>query len=552
MITITPNGNIKLYSGIRLDNTYQNALSFASAAARDAYFLENNPYLIGSWEKVTYQRVTSGQCDVEIPIGDVYTANYMAFQNKGFSNRWFYAFVTNVEYVNNITTRIYYEIDVLTTFYFDWNYLPSFVEREHTATDVIGDNLVPESIRYGELSAFKRQSYYFDNWSVLVALSGYTEVQQHDTAYICLTGNMVDGVRYVGFDTKANTFPQDLQRMLAQFSASKDDIVSIFMYPTDLLSFTSSIYTNVTEVSSQSFQATFTRPTDLDGYVPKNNKLFTYPYCYLTIDNGSIANSYRWEYFTHTEALQDYSFLIRGAVSPSGEIYAAPVNYKGLGKIPGHVSSTIDDYIPCFDERLALPPLPNCCYPIDSYQAWLAQTNSSRKHKVISAASSGIVSGVASGAAMGSAAAGVGAIPGALIGGVIGGVSGALGAQVQNEQAAVEAAEQKNHAVGGSNGTLEVIDRKYGITGKKMTLCRTDAKIIDDYFTMFGYAVNAVKTPQIRTRPHWNYIKTCGLNMAAQNVPADYVRKIKAIHDQGVTYWKVHDEIGNYALNNTV
>ena len=83
-----------------------------------------------------------------------------------------------------------------------------------------------------------------------------------------------------------------------------------------------------------------------------------------------------------------------------------------------------------------------------------------------------------------------------------------------------------------------------------MSVTQENARVIDDFFDRFGYAIERVQTPAIRTRPHWNYIKTNGLNMSSQNVPADYVEKIKAIHDTGVTYWKAHDEIGNYALNN--
>lgn len=547
MITITPNGNIKLYSGIRLDNTYQNALSFTSAAARDAYFLENNPYLIGSWEKVTYQRVTSGQCDVEIPIGSVYTANYMAFQNKGFSNRWFYAFVTNVEYVNNITTRIYYEIDVLTTFYFDWNYLPSFVEREHTATDVIGDNVVPENINYGELVAFNRMNYYLGNWDICVAVATLTGQGEAFTTKI---GNLVNGVQLIHFNV-GNAY-RAFQSFLNTLSGEQDQIVSIFMYPNTLISSENDPdYDHTSIIYNVSQGVAPVMPQNINGYVPKNKKLFTFPYCYLAVDNGTITNNYRWEWFSQLPNLTKYTFVIRGAMCPGGTIYAAPLGYKGLTTYGS--GQGLDRYIPCFDERIELPPLPQVAYPIDSYRAWLAQTESSRKNKFINSVAGGAASGAASGAATGTMIyPGIGTAIGAVAGGLIGGASAAVGAKISDDQAKAEAADMKNKAAGGGNGTLEIVDDKYGLTFKSMGLNPSDAKIVDDYFTLFGYAINAIKTPAIRTRPHWNYIKTCGLNMAAQNVPADYVRKIKAIHDQGVTYWKVHDEIGNYALDNTV
>lgn len=551
MITITPNGNIKLYSGIRLDNTYQNALSFESAAARDAYFLTNNPYLIGSWEKVTYQRVTSGQCDVEIAIGDVYTANYMAFQNKGFSNRWFYAFVTNVEYVNNITTRIYYEIDVLTTFYFDWNYLPSFVEREHTATDAVGDNLVPENINYGECGAFAREwGYRFDNWSVIVALStfGREGTSDEGIAASAKAGDYIAGVSIVEYES-ITSFKNSFLNVIS--GDTREDVVCVFMFPNPLVTIANDPdVANGTLIVNHSQTMHATRPATLDGYTPKNRKLFTYPFSYLCVDTGSVTNNYRWEWFDHVAGLADYSFTIRGACVPGGGIYAAPVNYKNSGAYAG--GTGIDHYIPVFDERIEAPKLPQVCYPVDSFKAWLAQSESTRQNKILHSVAAGALGSAGTGAMLGAAGGPIGVVGGAVAGGLIGAVGGAIGGKISDDMSKSEAADMKNKTAGNLSGTLEVVDNKYGFIFKYMTLSAQDARIVDDYFTMFGYAVNAVKTPQIRTRPHWNYIKTCGLNMAAQNVPADYVRKIKAIHDQGVTYWKVHDEIGNYALNNTV
>ena len=39
-------------------------------------------------------------------------------------------------------------------------------------------------------------------------------------------------------------------------------------------------------------------PNNLDGYTPKNNKLFTYPFCYLEVgDFSGRSEDYRFEYF---------------------------------------------------------------------------------------------------------------------------------------------------------------------------------------------------------------------------------------------------------------
>ena len=72
-----------------------------------------------------------------------------------------------------------------------------------------------------------------------------------------------------------------------------------------------------------------------------------------------------------------------------------------------------------------------------------------------------------------------------------------------------------------------------------------------DYFDMFGYATHRVKIPNRSIRPHWNYVKTNGCVLRG-NAPADDVRKICTIYDDGITFWKNGDEIGNYSLDNSV
>ena len=76
------------------------------------------------------------------------------------------------------------------------------------------------------------------------------------------------------------------------------------------------------------------------------------------------------------------------------------------------------------------------------------------------------------------------------------------------------------------------------------------AKMIDDFFTVFGYAVKRVKVPNTHSRPHWNYVKTVGC-VATGSVPADDMRRICDIHDKGITYWKNGSEVGNYSLDNS-
>lgn len=79
---------------------------------------------------------------------------------------------------------------------------------------------------------------------------------------------------------------------------------------------------------------------------------------------------------------------------------------------------------------------------------------------------------------------------------------------------------------------------------------RQFAEIIDNYFTMFGYATKRVKTPNINSRPHWNYVKTlyCYIN---GNLPEGAESDIRNCFNKGITFWKNPSEIGNYSLDNS-
>ena len=76
------------------------------------------------------------------------------------------------------------------------------------------------------------------------------------------------------------------------------------------------------------------------------------------------------------------------------------------------------------------------------------------------------------------------------------------------------------------------------------------AEIIDDFFDMYGYQVDLVKTPNETGRTSWNYVK-CSNACNRGNVPADQMAAINNIYNAGITFWHV-DDIGNYSLSNAI
>ena len=59
-----------------------------------------------------------------------------------------------------------------------------------------------------------------------------------------------------------------------------------------------------------------------------------------------------------------------------------------------------------------------------------------------------------------------------------------------------------------------------------------------------------IKTPNINSRPHWNYVKTINCVIVGE-APSDDIATICGIFNNGITFWKNGDEVGNYNLDNS-
>ena len=112
MAYIAPNGTIHLLHNVPLDTTYQHTLRFSSAANQYSYF-SNASRVKRTFTNQYYTRLNRGIIRVNELADNIYDCNYLMYQNTSFSNKWFYAFIKSVEYVNNAVSQIEFEIDVM-------------------------------------------------------------------------------------------------------------------------------------------------------------------------------------------------------------------------------------------------------------------------------------------------------------------------------------------------------------------------------------------------------------------------------------------------------
>lgn len=528
MAYIAPNGNIKIFHDIPLDNTYQHTLRFSDVAHQTAYFSASSR-IKASFTAQYYTRLNRGVIRVNALADNLYDCNYVAYQNTSFGNKWFYAFISSVEYVNNAVTEIHFEIDVMQTWYFDFQLLPCFVERMHSTSDAIGDNIVPESVERGEYIYNDQGRIDGTQRHAIVVATVNT---QNQTVNGQIYGRIYGGLTLRAF---ASQDAASVNAYIATFLAQPDAVCSMYMVPEILitdgplqpggggpdpseygeaLDSTNTLNTPVVKNDIQGISI----QDALEDYVPHNHKLYTYPFNYLMLfDTTGKSLTLRYEFFDQLKPVIE----IGGSITLPVTLIARPRNYKNqTNAVMGETLSTAN--------------YPLCSWNVDSYAAWVAQN----------AVSYGIQAG---GMAIGAAATAL-MNPIAGVVGVGSAVHQVTNIMQQSYQASIAADQIRGNQ---QSGNADFSMGYMGIWSARMSVTSQFARMIDSYFDMFGYAQKKVMQPVRKARQIWTYVKTIGCVIEG-SVPADDANKICKLHDNGITYWDVENNpnitVGNYML----
>lgn len=498
---ITPNSTIKLYKGVALDSAYEHTIRFANRAAQDSFFAAHVKYTFENYTFIGKKSATGRDAvAIECPIGDLYDCTYMAFQNKAFSNKWFYAFITDLEYKNNETTIVYFEVDILQSWYFEWSFGTCLVEREHVYEDSRTAYLQPEPIETGERVVRNLKPTGFTSAGAAIAIIGPNEgtptAPYDGETKVRIYSTM--RIRYFTTAAAANEYLNSIY----DADKAQDLLVGAYMVP---LPFAAGAPGGITHAYSAS------NPSTVDGYSPKNLKVLSslYNNCFVTNGQGS---AYTLDYSKFSNGINfEWVMTVQGGV-PEAIFY--PTSYAG---------STND-----MSHKLSINNFPQC--PIDSVSYKDFMSRQAAKLEQV---------GTAVGALIGSAGGVVGAGVGAAIGG---GIAGAIGniATAWTPQSA--SAGSPSCAADWANGTLDFYVGQQCIKA-------ANARSLDEFFEKFGYCINRLKTPNRASRPHWSYVKTKACTITG-NVPSAVASRLEEIHNKGITYWQNGNEIGDYTLNN--
>lgn len=560
---IQPNSEIRILKEIPFDNSYKDTLYFSTLQEQTTYFTSKTKYTLSAQY---YVRVNRGVIKVEQPIQNIQDCNYLMFRNISFGNKWFYAFILNVEYVNNETSKIEFEIDVMQTYFFNIFLKSCFIEREHSATDAIADNIEDEpfniedyvyqsfgNIYAGDLDTLKIVVAYARNYGVGERIEPYSIID-----------NTIQCVDLFAFDinsTGALHLGQAIDRVVSLNQI--DNIIDIYAVPSIMLPDNS--VTNTTDFTYRAnaiptrslgkhVQTVVAKPqsgmifTDVKGgneanYIPKNNKLYTYPYCCLEI---STPNGQKVQYaFEDFPNANNAEFDIVGTITNPVQISIFPRYYKRLGGV--------ESLPPNSEAGLTIASYPKTAYSSDAYKAWLAQNS---VPMIINTIMAGIGGAIVGGAMSGGAGAGVGAelaITGetsAITGAGIGALFG-MGKSMANDTASAIKAMRTSDATRGSinNGNVLHSQGIYTFNKAVKHIPNQIMRNVDNFFTMYGYASNNVKVPNRAVRERFTYTKTKGCT-ALGDAPADDVRKICSIYDNGIRFWRDTTSVGDFTSLN--
>lgn len=534
---------IILAADIPFDPRYEHTTIFKTKETQTAY-IEGK----GVWFGTDFTYLRKDQA-VKVPLNyddlEALKVCYCVMKNEGKN---YYYFVTRIEYITETVSKIHVELDVMQTYQFDWIIPACFVEREHTNDDSLGANMVDEGLELGEfISNIEFTTTNINDLAIIIQSS----LDLRDDSFGAIQFGTMNGEVFSGFPLfvvdSSNQGMIKLFEIIQKLSGmgTADAIQAMWMCPKGILNITwnepteqdmsGNIY--LLESGSKPNFAPLAMGTDrvpLDGYTPRNNKLYSYPYSFLYAHNNMGEGAiFRYELFKdHTP-----SFTITGNYDVNPTMRLIPKDYRG--------------YSTDNESALSLAGYPTCAWTQDAYKIWLAQ-NSNSQALAIQSGNISVAVGAAQ-AAIGVGASVANALPfidtgidgGSMIShGISMAYSGyqqVAGVMASRADKQIQPPQAKGIQSPGANFALNL--HNFSLSNRSIT--REFAERIDSYFDMYGYRTNKLKVPNIYGRKYWNYVKTIGCVVRGP-IPAIEKRKIESIFDKGITCW--HGQIYNYSL----
>lgn len=532
---------------------------------------------------------------VAIEADRLYHCNYCMYRNDSLTDGYIYCFVSDVEYVNDGTTEVTLETDVFQTFLYsvDWTIPACYIERAtvgsederymYTSEPDFPLVYVSDGERYTQFEGggwvIMSAAYPEQNDGLIDSLlnpGGYSAEPQSPT----VNRGIVNGAGYYFvpmIESSSSTVVTELIEQFVnglEYAGSVDSIVAIFPVPDFMCEGWGEGWLTSDQMQGSPFSDVRLyidppeRGDSLDGYTPRNRKLLYYPYTFLRVTdcNGS-ETELRYELFG-----VDPIISVKYEVSPACQAFVYPNTYAG---VPG-------TYYGFTTDCGALGSWTN-----DAYTSWLARNGAMIAVTAAGIALAGISGGTSMAAASATLRSAQTATAGAHAGSAAARASAMQAARVESAQLASQgtkmlagagaaaamgyqtissAMHQPTATRGQTTPDVRYMGGLQGVFCYRIVAKAEVAEQIDDFFDMWGYAVDRIEEVDITSRPAWNYVKTGGSAPRSTNTgagssapfsrgrgtPADALATIKAAFDGGVTFWHTTGGFGDYSQSNAI
>ena len=532
-MVITPNSKVKLIKNpLKLDSN--NEITFANATAQYNYFtslpkLEVNDFTYVRKDGIL--RIPTDETATGTTYEDLLQYNFCMYQNTAFDSKWFYAFITEVTWINPSVTELKLETAYFQTWQFDLVFADSFIEREHVTNDNVGANLIDENLPVGEYMIDNTFDLPFFTTTSVAPVLAVTELVTpngvENIPFVPTQGNVFSGMCFIT-PTDSNYTAQAIIRKYDE-EGQADAIKYVFMMPTELIAYGSTSYGGYLDDGTTAYSykvidnnssygvssGAYNKPSTIGGYTPKNKKLLQYPYCYLSVDSHS-GNIYNFHYEDFTSA--KYAFSCDAILTVGGSVKITPVKYKSTGT--------------SYTYGFTGAKFPTCGWISDTYTNWLTQNSVNLGFTTVSPTTGGLLQGAVN----------------LLAGNITSGLNGIFNTFQSDYRASLIPDQARgNENAGDINFDLGLINP----TVNEMAIKPSIAQVIDGYFSMFGYKVNRLGKPHITARTYYDYIKTIDVNIEG-NIPEMDLDAIRKMFNNGIRFWHSTTYYLDFSVNNSI
>lgn len=483
---------------------------------------------------------------------DLTQCNYLMYQNKDISDKWYFAFIDNVQYNSLNSVIISHTIDVWQTYQFDITYYKNLILRAHVAksSDTVGRWLAPEPISVAP--EFERKHNVFNDlsWTPQYVLHS-TSVFNNTTKKYEYKGNGTGATLSAEYGIFVND-DDDVQRVvknygklsaaealksndddeysnwisdlltgqtidkavklisttsISQLQDHRNELIGLYAIPAWVHDGTNKYATN--NIKKKEVTTTLPTTTLACGYAPRNKKMLS-SLCkaYLFYNENGFKLPLKPELFTSDTPV----FTVKATELSTNAFLLQIGSYADYTATTNKIS-----------------------YRCENRLGYDANTGLDKVLNTLTSAV-GVVNAVGSVASQ------------TIAGNVGGAVQGAV-SSVQQSINMIDALGQRGVNTGASGDIMSITEKRAMPVFADVSPTEAQCRYIDDYLDVYGYAINEIGkiSTYMKNRSNWNYIQVANCNIKV-SAPNDDVNKLKQMFESGVTIW--HKNFGDYEQTN--